>query len=171
LCPRRTGFLPAGEKDPVKGRKLFHARAETIDTTRAFADAFERRRAILVVKTFNEGKEITPTKTEQHVVTPRDGKPIAIAIVWNRWGEAHAGGIDTFAMVTVPPNALIGTITDRMPAILQPEDCAKWLGEERAHIEELKAMLKPFEGDWDMQAEKKSPPPRRPKPSSGPELF
>jgi len=164
----RWGFVPRWEKDPVKGAKFIHARSESLDEKPAFADAFARRRAILPVRTFNEGREITPTKTEQHVITPRDGKPVAIAVIWERWGEAHAGALDTFAMVTVPANKLISTITDRMPAVLQPEDWAKWLGEEPAHAEELKAMLRPFDGDWDMAVQSKPQKPPRPK---APTLF
>jgi putative SOS response-associated peptidase YedK len=150
----RWGLVPRWEKDPVKGTKFIHARAETLDSKRAFADAFAKRRGLLVVRTFNEGKEITPRKTEQHVIMPKDGLPLAIAVVWERWGEPHAGGLDTFAMVTVPANRLIGAIADRMPAVIADEDWPKWLGEEPAHAEELKAILKPFERDWDMQPEK-----------------
>jgi putative SOS response-associated peptidase YedK len=158
----RWGLVPRWEKEPVKGAKFIHARAETLDTKRAFADAFARRRGILVVKTFNEGKKIAPGKTEQHVVTPGDGKPLAIAVIWERWGEAHAGSIDTFAMVTVAANALIGTVTDRMPAIVAPANWRKWLGEEPAHAEELKAMLTPLEGDWYMRPERPTSPPAEP---------
>jgi putative SOS response-associated peptidase YedK len=164
----RWGLVPRWEKDPIKGARFIHARAETLDTKRAFADAFSRRRALLLVRTFSEGKEVTPRKKEMHVVTPKDGNPLAIAVIWERWGEAHAGSIDTFAMVTVPANTLIGTITDRMPAIVAPENWSKWLGEEPAHAEELKAMLVPFEGDWDMRPEKPAPPPPRP---AEPQLF
>lgn len=56
-----------------------------------------------------------------------------------------------------------------MPAIIQPEHWAKWLGEEPASVAELKAMLVPFEGDWDMEPEKRTPPPRRS--SDQPGLF
>src|SRR6185295_5685146 len=115
---------------------------------------FFHRRALVVVKTFNEGKEITPSKTEQHVILPDDGKPLAIAIIWERWGEKHGGALESFAMVTVPANALIGRITDRMPAVIAPEHWAKWLGEEPASVDELKGMLTPFEGDWTMRPEK-----------------
>jgi putative SOS response-associated peptidase YedK len=106
-----------------------------------------------VVKTFNEGKEITPKKTEQHRIAPDDGMPLAIAVIWERWGDM----LETFAMVTVPANSLIGTITDRMPAILAPEDWAAWLGETAAGIDALKVMLHPFEGDWTMQPETPRP--------------
>jgi putative SOS response-associated peptidase YedK len=155
----RWGLVPPGAKDP-NASPFIHARAESIDERPTFAAAFRHRRGLVVVKTFNEGKEITPSKTEQHVITPDDGSLLAIAVVWERWGELHGAALETFAMVTVPPNRLIATITDRMPAIVPPENWAKWLGEEPASLAELKAMLVPFEGSWTMRPEK---PPRPPK--------
>jgi putative SOS response-associated peptidase YedK len=122
----------------------------------------------VIVRTFNEGKEITPTKTEQHVITPRDGKPLAIAVIWERWRKMP---LESFAMVTTAANTLIGSITDRMPAVIAPHHWPKWLGEERASVDELKAILQPFEGDWDMEAaiRMKSPAPK--KPNAQQELF
>lgn len=160
----RWGLIPQWSKDPRMGTKHIHARAETIDSKPAFRDSFAKRRGLVVVKTFNEGKEIAPRKTEQHTIAPRDGLPIAIAAIWDRWTERNEGALLTFAMVTVDANKLISTITDRMPAVVRPDDWAKWLGEEPASVEELKALLAPFEGDWDMAPEKREPPP--PKPTS-----
>jgi len=152
----RWGLVPPGANDP-NASPFIHARAESIDERPTFAAAFRHRRGLVVVKTFNEGKEITPSKTEQHVITPEDGSLLAIAVIWERWGELHGAALETFAMVTVPPNRLIATITDRMPAIVPPENWAKWLGEEPASIADLKAMLVPLEGNWTMRPEK---PPR-----------
>ena len=152
----RWGLVPRGAKDPNRS-PFIHARADTIDERPTFADAFRHRRGLVVVRTFNEGKEIAPRRTEQHTITPNDGKPVAIAVIWERWGEPHGAMLESFAMVTVEANRLIGTITDRMPAIVQPDQWAKWLGEEPAGGEELKAMLTPFEGDWTMRPEKPRP--------------
>ena len=163
----RWGFIPAGARDP-NASPFIHARAESIDERPTFAAAFRYRRGLVVVKTFNEGKEITPSKTEQHVITPDDGALLAIAVIWERWGELHGAALETFAMVTVPANSLIGTITDRMPAIVPPEHWAKWLGEEPANPLELKAMLAPFEGNWTMRPEK---PPRPRADDNQPSLF
>jgi len=174
-APMRWGLIPPWEKDPMRFRNTIHARAETIDQKKSFKSAFSQRRGLLVVKTFNEGKELPTGRTQQFTVTPKDGKPIGIAVIWERWGEPHGGTLLTFAMVTVPANALISTITDRMPAVLPPERWAKWLGEEPASPEELKAMLTPFEGDWDMQPQSSPPkpprPPSPPKPDPQPNLF
>lgn len=78
--------------------------------------------------TFNEGEELSNGKTKQWVITPKDGKPIAIAVIC----EACSNGtqtLQTFIQVTTPANALISRITDRMPAILPEADWATWLGE------------------------------------------
>ena len=43
-------------------------------------------------------------------------------MIWDL--EAREDGpFYSFVMVTVPANALIGTITDRMPAVVQLNDC------------------------------------------------
>lgn len=164
----RWGFVPANAADQNIGTQFIHARAETIEEKPTYRDAFFNRRGLVIVRTFNEGKEITPTKTEQHVITPRDGKPLGIAVIWERWRKMP---LESFAMVTTAANALIGTITDRMPAVIAPEHWGKWLGEEPASVDELKAILAPFEGDWDMEAATgaKSPAPK--KPSAQQELF
>jgi putative SOS response-associated peptidase YedK len=68
-------------------------------------------------------------------------------------------------LVTVPASGLIGTITDRMPAILEPKDWAKWLGQEMATMGELKACLKTREEpSWSMAPE--DMPRRQPTPSN-----
>ena len=165
----RWGFVPAGARDPSDGTKFIHVRAETIEQKPTFRAAFMKRRGIVVVNTFNEGKEITPRKTEQYVVTLKERRATAIAVIWERWSEASKGVLETFAMVTVPPNALIGTITDRMPALLADDDWAKWLGEQPASVAELKSMLRPSDLPMDMEKAGKPAPP--PKPDPQPSLF
>lgn len=77
-----------------------------------------------------------------------------------------------FVMVTVAANKLISAITDRMPAIVQAESWGEWLGGEQASPEELKALLKPFEGEWTMSLEaKKTKPSKAPPADSSSILF
>jgi len=159
----RWGLVPRWEKDPGIGTKFIHARAETLEEKRTFRDAFFARRGLVAVYNFNEGEEIAPKKTRQHLIVPDDRKPLAIAVVWEHWGEGHDASLLTFAMVTVPANKLISAITDRMPAIVAYEDWAKWLGEEPASVAELKTILKPLEGACTMTPQDaKSPPPKKP---------
>lgn len=165
----RWGLVPADARDPSDGTRFIHARAETIERKPTFRAAFLQRRGLVVVNTFNEGREITPKKTEQYVVTPKARVATAIAVIWERWSKHNAGALETFAMVTVPPNALIGTITDRMPALVADDDWARWLGEAPATVAELKAILRPSDLPMDMEKAGKPAPP--PKPNRQPDLF
>jgi len=158
----RWGFVPASTSDPLTAAtRYIHARR-----SRPFARPF-RRRGLIVVHTFNEGKERPPRKTEQYVIAPRNRSATAIAVIWERWAGSPL--LETFAMVTVAANALIGTITDRMPAVIDDGDWATWLGEEDAGIDALKAILRPSAIDMGMQPASKSPPPQKPDPQ--PDLF
>ncbi|HJW41077.1 MAG TPA: SOS response-associated peptidase [Rhizomicrobium sp.] len=166
----RWGFVPADAPDQARfGTKFIHARAETLDIKPTFRDAFLKRRGLVIVDSFNEGKEITPKKTERYVITPRERARLAIAVIWERWSGPGPVPLETFAMVTTPPNPLIATITDRMPAVIDDADWAKWLGEEPATVEELNAILEPSNIPMDMEKAGKPAPP--PKPNGQQELF
>lgn len=164
VVPMRWGFPhPKDWKRP----QPIHARAETIDTTRAFADAFrDGQRGVVLVKTFNEAPDIEGP-TLQHTITPGDEPAIGIAFVWRRFQSPDLPAPMLAAcMVTVAANPLIATLpTDRMPAILSQEDWAVWLGEEDASPERVKACLKTVEGVcWTMTREEqtKKAPRRKP---------
>ena len=158
IAPMRWGF--AGHDDPNPSRpKHMHVRAETIDQRRTFAHAFASSRGILMVHTFNEGEELPNGRTKQWVVTPNDGQPIAIAVIFE---ESRNGPetLLTFVMVTTPPNALIARITDRMPAILPRETWATWLGETDAPLSDAKSLLQTYEdgGNWTMEPQTSTRP-------------
>ncbi|MBV9991876.1 MAG: SOS response-associated peptidase [Alphaproteobacteria bacterium] len=165
----RWGLVPAGRRDPAgmrdpadardEARPHIHARAETIDTKPTFRESFARRRGIVLTTTFNEAEEIG-SKTVQYVLAPRDAAPVAIAVVWDRLREHDGRWLLTFAMVTVAANPLIATIADRMPALIEAQHWPKWLGEEPATVDELKAMLHPSTREFDMARATKPPPER-----------
>jgi len=136
--------------------KPIHARSETVDTTKAFAQAFaDGQRGIVLMKTFNEAPDV-PGPTIQHTITP--DTTLAAAFIWKRF-DIPGEPMPMFACVlcTVPANKLIATLpTDRMPAFLAPEDWEVWLGEKPASLEEVKACLKTVEGvRWTMAKEGK----------------
>jgi putative SOS response-associated peptidase YedK len=160
----RWGFAGKGDANPSRPKHM-HARCETLDRLPTFANAFAHGRGLLIVHTFNEGEELANGKTKQWVVTPNDIKPIAIAVICEKWTNGSET-LDTFVQVTTAANALISRITDRMPAILPPEDWATWLGETHATLSEVKATLT-FEdrGSWAM-TEQVSNQPRKRKPTA-----
>jgi len=167
---RRVVSMGWGFPDPNDWRrpKPIHARAEGIDTTRAFGEAFrEGQRGIVLVKTFNETPDVKGP-TVQHTITPGDEPAIGIAFIWRRFQIADMPGpLLACCMITVPANKLIASLpTDRMPAVLAPQDWSKWLGEEPATPEEVKACLRTVEGiRWTMAKEERATKAKRRKPT------
>lgn len=125
--------------------------SETSDRLPTFANAFAHGRGILLVHTFYEGEELPNGKTKQWVIGPNGGQPIAIVVICEKWTNGDET-LDTFIQMTTPANALISKITDRMPAILQPEDRATWLGERQGGPSDVKMVLRTFDdgGNWTM---------------------
>jgi len=164
VVPMRWGFPdPKNWKIP----KPIHARSETIDTTKAFASAFlEGQRGIVIVRTFNEAPDVSGP-TVQHTITPGDSGAIGIAFIWRQFDLADLPGtMRACVMVTVPANALIGSLpTDRMPAVLADEDWATWLG-ETGTLDDAKACLRTVEGvRWSMSKEERAEKVKRGKPT------
>jgi putative SOS response-associated peptidase YedK len=137
----RWGLVPPAAPGAVKPH--IHARAETLEVKPTFRDAFMHRRGLVVVTSFNEGRDPGHGKTEQHVLLPIDGNPVAIAVVWEQGQNPQGTPLPSFAMVTVPPSELIATVTDRMPALIEEDDWPLWLGEVPAPAGAAKALLRP----------------------------
>src|ERR1700744_3925052 len=160
--PMRWGYPRRGNwraPDPI------HARSETVDSKPTFAPAFANaQRGIVLVKTFNEGKQISPKVTEQYTITLGDEPAGAIAMLYDRFEIAELpASLLACVMVTVPANELIRTLTtehaesDRMPAFLAKDDWATWLGENDATPDQAKACLRTVEGiKWTMSKEERA---------------
>ncbi len=138
-----------------------HAKAETIDRLPTFTSSFHAgRRGILPMRIFNVGEEIG-RKVVQHTLTPRDGVILGGACIFDLVPESDGSMALAFVMVTTAPNPLIATVTDRMPALLRPEDWGIWLGEDGATARNAKAILRPYAGELDMVLQPKPPPQNR----------
>ena len=155
MVPMRLGFADRNAAAPGQPKHM-HARGETVDRLPTFTNAFAQARGILMVRTFNEGEELPNGRTKQWVITPREGQPIAIAVICEEWRNGSET-LATFVQVTVPANKLIARITDRMPAILPREAWAMWLGETSVSLGEVKTVLQTFDdrGSWSMDEQAK----------------
>jgi putative SOS response-associated peptidase YedK len=172
VVPMRWGFA---HPDDWRRPQPIHARPETIDTTKAFAQAFrDGQRGIVLMETFNEAPDMEGP-TIQHTITPgTPGVTLAAAFVWRRFEiPGHPAPVFACVLATVPANPLLATLpTDRMPAFLAREDWDIWLGEKPAGPEEVKACLKTLEGvGWTMAREGRASRRARPTVSDPTGLF
>ena len=65
---------------------------------------------------------------QPYYFTRRDGAPITIVGLWDEWRDRQAGEtIGSCAMIITDANEFVGELHDRMPVIIEPEQCEAWL--------------------------------------------
>lgn len=142
----RWGLVPSWAKDPAVGNRMINARAETVAEKPSFRAAFRRRRCLVPADGFYEWK-VEGKKKVPSYVRERNGRPFAIAGLWECWKEPEGDELHSFTIVTTEPNATMAPIHDRMPAILTDDACRGWLGEVERSPDELRALLCPYSDD------------------------
>ncbi|RQG94465.1 SOS response-associated peptidase [Natrarchaeobius chitinivorans] len=138
------GLVPEWADDPTGG--LINARAETLDEKPSFREAYERRRCLVPADGFYEWVETGEGETRPYRVAFDDGRPFAMAGLWERWEsettqtglDAFGGGVEstddrpggpleTFTIVTTEPNDLVADLHHRMAVVLEPDVETRWL--------------------------------------------
>ena len=173
VTPMTWGFTnraDQGRRTP----KLMHSRGETVHRLPTFAESFRFRRGITFAKTFNEGLEhalndaqgrpTDKTWTQQWTLENQLGIPAIIGVIYDAF-DVGRGAEYEFVQLTVPANEMISTITDRMPLLLSDDDLSLWLGEWRAPIEDVMALIRTaeFDNHWDLNVEDPAKKPPRPR--------
>jgi len=161
----RWGLIPRWAKDADPGFSAFNARAETVATQPAFREAFKARRCIVPATGFYEWQKQTgapkSAKKQPYHIRRADGRPLALAGLWERWTSADGEVVESFTIITTTPNEFMRELHDRMPVILAREDYDTWLNGESTP-EQLQALLRPCPSEW-LTATPVGPPPQSPR--------
>jgi putative SOS response-associated peptidase YedK len=138
----RWGLIPSWAKDPTRLSQLFNARAETAAEKPSFRGAMRHRRCLIPANGYYEWTGKAGAR-QPHLVHRPDGGLMALAGLWESWLGADGSEIDTMGILTVPANARLAGLHDRMPAILAPEDFDAWLDVRGFRAEMAAEMLQP----------------------------
>jgi putative SOS response-associated peptidase YedK len=154
------GLVPSWAKDPGIGSRLANARAESVTEKPAFRAAFRTRRCLVPADGFYEWQVVPGSSRKQpwHVRRHDEGV-FAFAGLWERWlqrpgtatgtdgrgAENGTTALESCALLTMDPNALMAPIHSRMPVIIAPAHYAEWLSPETpaARLEALMAAWDP----------------------------
>jgi putative SOS response-associated peptidase YedK len=142
----RWGLIPSWAKDPSKVGTLLNARAETAAEKPAFRGAFRHRRCLIPADGFYEWTGPAGRK-RPFLVRALQGGPFAMAGLWEHWLGGDGSELETMAILTVPANAAVSRIHDRMPAILPLEAFGAWLDVKGVQANEAAKMLMPAPED------------------------
>jgi putative SOS response-associated peptidase YedK len=159
LVLMRWGLVPFHAKSlaDYKGVSTINAKAETLQTSGLWRIPFARRRCLIPADGFYEWKKLDSKSRQPWAFSLADGQPFAFAGIWDAWkdpavAEGPSNGPDpwlqSFTIITTTPNPLTATVHDRMPAILEPRDYARWLSREESDPAHLPIdLLRPFPAD------------------------
>lgn len=115
------------------------ARAESLAERRMFREAFQARRCLVPATGIYVWKS-QPRAKQPFLVTRVDRGPLLLAALWCRFHTSLAEHTDSLALITVPTNALLAPLGDRLPAVIPSDDARRWL-DPQTPAETAQAML------------------------------
>lgn len=139
----KWGLIPFWAKDAAIGNKLINARAETLLEKPAFKKSLQSKRCLVIADGFYEWQKNGKTK-QPYRITLKDNGLFAFAGLWDEWKNEQGNKIRSFTIITTSPNALMESIHDRMPVILNPSDEKHWLS-TNLKAEDALDLLQPYD--------------------------
>jgi putative SOS response-associated peptidase YedK len=137
----RWGLVPSWTKDPSIGHKLANARAETAHEKPSFRAAFRARRCLLPADGFFEWQVVAGRRHKQPWrIEAADGAILALGGLWEFWRDEQGEKLETCTVLTVPVNAALAHIHDRLPLILDHHDWHRWLSPHTS-VDAARALL------------------------------
>lgn len=151
----RWGLIPRWAKpDSAFKRPMFNARSETVAERPTFRDSFIARRCLVPANGFFEWRRRGARDKTPMWIHSTNAPVVTFAGIWSVW-HGPEGIVESCAILTTSPNALMEPIYDRMPVILDDDWATIWLDDAADQTVLLEA-LKPRE--WEtMQAQEANP--------------
>jgi putative SOS response-associated peptidase YedK len=143
----RWGLVPSWAKALGAQPQPINAKAETLAQSAMFSRLLPSRRCLIVADGFYEWSGAKKDRRPIRFFL-KGREPFAFAGLWDLWsdpGRSQAAPLRSCTIVTVPANALVAPIHNRMPAILRPGDEEDWLDPELRDPKHLSPLLAPFE--------------------------
>jgi putative SOS response-associated peptidase YedK len=145
LTQMRFGLMPFWAKPKRQGAKqgpanMINARVETIAQKPAYKKALTTRRCVIPVNGYYEWQKIGNHKQPLYIHA-KNGAPIPLSGVWERWTTRDGEVMESFAIVTRASSGFLEAIHDRMPLEVPEAAVELWLDPEPKTAEELGAVL------------------------------
>jgi putative SOS response-associated peptidase YedK len=123
--------------------RMINARAETLSEKPSFRESLRKKRCLVPADGFYEWKQVDKKKHPMRITLP-EGRPFALAGLWESWVAPEGRFIDTFTIITTEPNAALSGIHNRMPVILANGSLQRQWLEGRENAE---SVLRPYDGE------------------------
>jgi putative SOS response-associated peptidase YedK len=140
LSPMRWWLVPHWVPEPSNRYSMFNAKAETLQTSRAYRDSFKSRRCVVPISGYFEWRTADGVKTPYYIEADAD-QGLALAGLWDRWQKGDRV-IESCTIITAAAPPEMQAIHSRIPVHLAPEEIKPWLAPDTAP-QSLLALLAP----------------------------
>jgi putative SOS response-associated peptidase YedK len=121
----RWWLTPYWSKQVSTKYSMFNAKAETLETSRAFAEPFARRRCLLPIAGYYEWQKDGERRLPFYI-KPTEEDGLLLAGIWDRWRNG-AETVESFAVVTTAVHDRLAFVHDRQPAVVTRDEGYRWL--------------------------------------------
>jgi putative SOS response-associated peptidase YedK len=135
-------LIPAFAKDTKLSYSTMNARVERLTESATYKRLVQRRRCIIPIQGFYEWTGEKSPKQPWFVYL-KSREPFALAGLWDSWRKPDGGTLESFSIITLPPNDFIRPFHNRIPAILQRDEEEPWLDCNNP-FEKVRGVLEPF---------------------------
>jgi putative SOS response-associated peptidase YedK len=127
--PARWWLVPSWAKEVSTRYMMFNARVESLASSLAFRGPFQRQRGVVPMSSFIEWRQEDNAK-HPWVIT-NDEKILCAAALWDVWQGGDAPLLSC-TVVTTQAAPEFRPWHNRMPVMLTPEECRRWMDNRRA---------------------------------------
>lgn len=146
------GLVPFWAKTGENTGNLINARIEGIDEKPSFREPIRARRCIVPADSFYEWKMDPATGKKRPMrIFSKNSDALVMAGVYDFYKKETGELLQTFSILTCPPNREMSEVHDRMPLIFQKkEDWARWLNPELPFPKVMEMLKTPEDGLLEM---------------------
>ncbi len=144
LVPMRWWLTPYWAPEAGTRYSMFNAKSETVTTSRAFREPFQRRRCLVPVSGFYEwARQRPPQRKLPYYIHPQEAPGMLLAGIWDRWRNPDVDAVlESFAILTTDAHPGLEFVHTRQPVMIAQADAPRWL-DRQAGGDEVIALLGP----------------------------
>lgn len=135
----RWWLTPSWSVGPSQKYAMFNARAESIETSRAYKGPFRHHRGIIPATSFIEWQK-KDGKKQPYEIKPVEGC-FLFAAIWDHWTNGDAE-LHSCSILTTAAIKSFEQIHHRQPVMLDPKEAKAWINPQQDSAA-LKLMMKP----------------------------
>ena len=140
LVDLQWGLVAFWTKDLAAARRQVNVRIETLRERPTYRKELERRRCIIPASGFYEWQK-EGDRPGPWYFRVAEGHA-AFAGLWDKWQESEdSEPLRTCTIITQPAEGVVGSIHDRMPALLTSETALRWLDPTLSGAEALALII------------------------------